>query len=214
MNTLILLAALTLGANPIQDGTLLYLQNCSSVVQLSTHSEIDHVALAFAREGEMWIYEATPAQVRRVPLAMYEEELAKLNVRRQTDEKIHVWALNPQRPYSAAELATINGYLDAQIGRRYSLENYVKKRPGTGVQCAELAASALNQAERYTFTDCYSINPAALVSHLQSVSLPAAEVAIPKLATKETWCERSNRRWGEIWSWCSWSCGEAWAFCW
>lgn len=214
MNALLLWATLAVGASPLQDGTLLYLQNCSSVVQLSTHSQIDHVALAFSSDKETWIYEATPAKVRRVSLAAYEEELAKLNERRDADGKIHAWALVPKRKYSPGEIAAMRKFLEAQIGRRYSLENYVKQRPGAGVQCAELAASTLNETERYQFTDCYTINPAGLVGRLESVSLPAAEIEIPSPTTRETWCERSNRRWGEVWSWCRWSCGEAWAFCW
>src|SRR4030095_4695139 len=73
------------------DGALVFLENCNSVVEYSTRGKIGHVALAFSNGQETWIYEATPAKVRRVKSVEYYAELARLNQRRDADNKIRVW---------------------------------------------------------------------------------------------------------------------------
>src|SRR5207244_1398978 len=74
-------AFLTAGARgaELPDGTLLFLENCNSIVQRTTHGEIAHVALAFQEGGQRWVYEATPAKVRRLTVDDYFIELARLN---------------------------------------------------------------------------------------------------------------------------------------
>src|SRR5262245_24059724 len=115
---------------PPPDGTLLFLENCSSLVERATRGEIGHAALVFHDAGACWVYEATPAKVRRVTLADYYAELARLNARRDEDENIRTWLLVPKTPYTPAEIAKMRAYLDAQIGRRYSVRNYVRGKPG------------------------------------------------------------------------------------
>src|SRR5262245_8714404 len=142
MHLLLLRLALALiGATeqsaPPPDGTLLFLENCSSLVERATHGEIGHAALVFRNEGTCWVYEATPAKVRRVSLADYYAELARINARRDEKEKMRAWLLVPKTPYTAAEVAKMREYLDAQIGRRYSVRNYVRGKPG-GVHSANV----------------------------------------------------------------------------
>src|SRR5207245_2477583 len=90
-------AFLTAGARAAElpDGTLLFLENCNSIVQRTTHGEIAHVALIFEDAGERWVYEATPAKVRRVTVNDYFVELAQLNKHRGDDDRIRVLALRP-----------------------------------------------------------------------------------------------------------------------
>ena len=63
------------------EGTLLFLENCSSVVEWSTRGEIAHVAIVISEGNAVYIYEATPAKVRRVTLDEYQTELARINRR-------------------------------------------------------------------------------------------------------------------------------------
>jgi hypothetical protein len=213
MNSLLLLAALFASAEPLEDGTLLFLENASSVVRVATGGKIGHVAIALSDEGEHWIYEATPAKVRRVSPQAYHEELARINAKRDDDKKIRVLVLRPQRSYTAAELAAMRTFLSGQLGRRYSLANYVKNEDGDGIHCAELAGSALNATGRYSFDQPRSVHPAAFFKLAQPTHRPAETLAFPTAVAKQTWCQRADRRWGEVWRWTRWSCGEAWAFC-
>src|SRR5438552_2622047 len=140
-------------AAELSDGTLLFLENCSSVVERATHGEIAHVAMVFGDDGERWVYEATPAKVRRVKLDDYLADLARSNQRRKGDDEIRALALQPWPEYTPEEAVKMRAYLDTQLGRRYSVKNYVRGKPYDGIHCAELTASTLNASGRYCFAD-------------------------------------------------------------
>jgi hypothetical protein len=245
MKTILLYVLAGLGATAepaavpaFPDGTLICLENVNSVVEFSTRGKIGHVALAFADGDDAYVYEATPGEVRRVSVEEYFVELARLNKRRDDDDQIHVWALRPKKAYSEAEVAAMRKYLDSQVGRRYSLRNYVRGKPGDGghaaqigpleikiavdlkdppsegIHCAELASTTLNQSDRYGFENCHRIHPQALYAAMMPHSAAPEEIAIPPLAVKETWCVRAQRRTAEWFTWCGWSCQEAWSWCW
>jgi hypothetical protein len=223
---------------PPADGTLIFLENCSSIVERATHGQIGHAALVF-RDGETcYVYEATPSKVRRVTWADYNAELARINQRKDADERIKVWLLRPKTTYSEAEVAKMRDYLNAQIGRRYSVRNYVRGKPGEvhsakvgpvelqvavetddksagGIHCAELTSTTLNQSGRYAFENCHKINPQALYTSLLPTHAAPQEllVGLP-LAVTEPWCQRAQRRTAQWFTWCGWSCREAWAWCW
>src|SRR4051812_25553473 len=144
------------------DGTLLFLENCNSVVEWRTKSDVAHVALLFHDASDAWIYEATPGKVRRISFDEYLTELSRLNGRRNDDEKVRILALRPKKPYARAEVANMRAYLDDQIGRRYSVKNYVRGKPYDGIHCAELTSTTLNQSGRYAFQDCHKLTPQAL----------------------------------------------------
>src|SRR5262245_64696707 len=118
MNSLFLWAALLCSADPLEDGTLIFLENASSVVQAATRGTVGHVAICMTDEGQPWIYEATPARVRRVTPADYYEELVRINVGRGERKKIRLLAIRPQAPYSEGEKKEMRSYLNAQLGRR------------------------------------------------------------------------------------------------
>jgi hypothetical protein len=247
MHTILLSSLIALGATAestaaaapsLGEGTLIFLENVNSVVEFSTRGKIGHVALAFTEGQEAYIYEATPGEVRRVSVTEYYAELARLNKRRDDDDQIRVLVLRPKQAYSAVEVAAMRKYLDSQVGRRYSLRNYVRGKPGDGghsarigpvevqiavdlkdppsegIHCAELASTTLNQTDRYGFENCHRISPLALYAAMKPLSAPPQELAIPPLKVKEPWCVRAQRRTAEWFTWCGWSCQEAWAWCW
>jgi hypothetical protein len=201
-------------ASPPVDGTLLFLENCSSLVERATHGQIGHAALVFCDAADCWVYEATPGKVRRVTFADYCAELARINQRRDQDEQIRVWQLQPKTAYTANETAKMRAYLDQQLGRRYSVRDYVKGSPSEGIHCAELASTTLNQSGRYAFENCYKLHPQALYTALLPTHAAPEELAISPPVVKESWCVRAQRRTAAWWNWCGWSCREAWAWCW
>jgi hypothetical protein len=213
MNTLFLLATLACSASPWDDGTLLFLENANSVVKVATGGKIGHVAIIMHEGSQPWIYEATPARVRRVTPATYYEELARINAKRDDDQKIRMLAVAPEQPYTDAESKAMREFLSSQMGRRYSVINYVKNQEGDGIHCAELAASCLSASGRHSFGEPRSIHPSRFYDLVQPTHKSPTLVEFPAAAAKETWCQRADRRWGEIWRWSCWGCGEAWAFC-
>ncbi len=201
-------------AAELPDGTLLFLENCSSVVERSTRGEVGHVAIVFQDGGERWVYEATPAKVRRLTLADYYEELAQQNQRKSDDDQVRAIAVAPKRAYTADEATRMRTYLDAQLGRRYSVKNYVRGKPYDGIHCAELASSALNASGRYAFAECHKLNPQALYAAVALTHASVEPVVIPALELQEPLRTRATRRWSSWLTWCGWSCREAWLWLW
>lgn len=201
-------------AAPPADGTLLFLENCSSLVERATHGQIGHAALVFRDGSGCWVYEATPAKVRRVTFADYLGELARINQRRDKDEQIRVCLLRPKTAYTAEETAKMRGYLDEQLGRRYSVRDYVKGSPSEGIHCAELTSTTLNQSGRYAFENCHKIHPQALYAALLPTHAAPEQLTVAAPEVRESWCVRAQRRTASWWRWCGWSAREAWAWCW
>lgn len=215
MHSILLWATLSLSASPLDDGTLLFLENCNSVVEFSTKGKIGHVALVFSDPDACWVYEATPGEVRRVTLDVYYAELARINRRRDADDQIRVWAFRPTPAYSSNEVGAMRTALDEQLGRRYSLRNYVRRKPGDGIHCAELTSLVLNASGRFAIENGAKVHPSALYSAIELSEHygPAGEITLAEPA-KESWCLRAQRRTAEWFTWCGWSCQEAWLWCW
>lgn len=199
---------------PLPPGTLLFLENCNSVVQWTTQGSIAHVAIVLPDAAQTWVYEATPGKVRRVTLDDYHTELARLNHSRDEGQAIRLHALRPATEYSPAELARMRSFLDSQLGRRYSVKNYVRGQPYDGIHCAELASTTLNKSGRYAFADCHSINPQALYTAVLAQHAPPETVTIAPLVATESWWVRAQRRCLGWLVWCRWSSREAWLFLW
>jgi hypothetical protein len=215
MHCFVLWMSLVVGGNAYDDGSLLFLENCNSVVQWTGDGNIGHVALIFNdSSGKPWVYEATPGRLRRVTLEQYQQELARINGRRDDDDGIRGLVLRPKRPYSADETTAMLEYLDQQVGRRYSVRNYVRDNPGDGMHCAELTSSTLNRSGRHAFERCSKIHPAELYELVAATHGPIESLDLDVTLPQLTWCQRASLRWSESWTWCKWSCGEAWAWCW
>ncbi len=218
MHWLVLCLGLTLGAShaaAYEDGSLLFLENCNSVVQWTGDGKIGHVAMLFRDDqGETWVYEATPGRLRKVTLAQYREELARINSRRDDGEGIRGLVMQPKRAYTPTEVTAMLEYLDEQIGRRYSVRNYVRDKPGDGMHCAEMTSSTLNRSGQYDFESPGKIHPAELFRKV-SPSHTAVEPLDLEIELQQlTWCQRQSLRWSEYWTLCKWSCRESWAWCW
>ena len=164
----------------LPSGTLLFLENCSSVVERTTKGKIGHVAMVMADDSATWVYEATPAQVRRVTQDEYYAELARINARRDKDDPIRTWARQPAAEFSATQITAMRAALDEQLGRPYSVKKYVRDKPSDGIHCAELASTTLNASGRFAFQDCHRIHPSALYAAVDSGYGPPEEVIIPK----------------------------------
>src|SRR5690606_12641317 len=193
-------AAATARPAPIPTGSLLVLTNSNKLVARWTSAEVTHVAIAVEEDGHVWVYEATPSKVRRIALAEYREELAEQNRSRTTP--MALWVMTPDRPFDKREQLVMQRYLDAQLGRRYSIKNYVRSRPGDGIHCAELASSALQQTGRYLFGPHYAISPARLVKVLEHTYDEPSALALPRPIKNESWCQRSWKWWGGWADWC------------
>jgi hypothetical protein len=213
MNALLLAAALFFGANSVPDGTLLFLDNSNLFVELYTGSETTHVAVVLNERDAPWVYEATPHEVRKLTLDDYYAELGKLNQRRKESKKIRVQMLRPRAAYSAEEVAAMRGWLESQLGRRYSIKGYVRGK-SDGIHCAELAAHALCTSGALNLDRCQDECPTTLYEKSKSFSLPPAHITIDEPVEQPSWCERSWNDWRGFGRWCKWSSWEAWTFCW
>lgn len=221
IGTILLASVLSVSASPessssipistIRDGTLIYLENSNKIVQSTTDAEITHVAMIFEDESQHWVYEATPARVRRLTLQQYVREIGMLNADR--DEPMTMWIMQPQESYPETEARRMQQFLKKQIGRRYSIQSYVRGQRREGIHCAELAGDTLDRAQRYEFQRTYKRTPAAVIAAVQSDYSPARRVRIQSQERPGNWCQRTWGRWYDAWDWCKWSCYETWTFC-
>src|SRR5437867_4329733 len=86
------------------DGTLLFVENCNSIVEWRTKSEVAHVALLFHDGSDAWVYEATPGKVHRVLLGDYLTELSRLNRGEMTVRKSEYWGCSRPELTGSAKL--------------------------------------------------------------------------------------------------------------
>jgi hypothetical protein len=221
MHSLWLLLALCTASPEIGDGSLIFLENCNSVVELATRDEIGHVAIAMREGNETWIYEATPGKVRKLTLSAYEEELARINAGRNRRDRtlpaskpVKMWVLSPERKFTVAEVTAMQEFLDEQLGRRYSVKNYIRNKPGDGTHCAELAANTLNRSGRFDLENPHAIHPAKLLTIIAPEYPAKSEYTIGRFAVTEPWYVRWGRCCSTSGSWCTWSCREAWSYVW
>ena len=212
MTAHLLVALLTCGSGGLEDGTLLALHNSNKVVSRYTGSDVNHIAMIINVSGSPWVYEATPAEVRRVPLSTYYREIGELNARRH--QPMQVWVHRPRRVYAPAQIACMKAFLNGQVGRRYSVKNYVRNRSSDGIHCAELAATTLTWSGRFEFEDPYQENPASLMVKVSEWYRPPVLASIRRPKPEGSWCSRSWQSWAGFFSWCNWAWHESWTWCW
>ena len=209
----ILLAVAVLGASaPIENGAILMLQNSNKVVSGFTDSDITHLAIILRAEGRTWVYEATPAKVRRVLLKQYYSEISLLNRDRQPATR--VWLKRPRRAFSDDEEARLRNYLNSQLGRRYSIRGYVRDDAGDGIHCAALTAEAMQRTGRVAFSEPQRENPSTVMLRLREHYRPSEYVVIPPAPpSRKPLCVRVWHSFQGFRLWCGWSLYESLRFC-
>jgi len=212
MNQLLLAAMLFSATSDVPDGSVLILKDSNKPVSAFTGSNMTHVAVVVRHAHQRWVYEATPDQVRNVPLATYLQEVAKLNARRKQPTKVLL--LEPRQAYSPEEIARMSQYMQSQLGRRYSVKGYVRDQQGDGIHCAEFAASALSCTNRFAFAkQPFAISPAEFYALIRDDHRPLMSVKLPAAREESTWCWRAWRDCLGTYAWCRWACYETWTFC-
>jgi len=207
------LVASLLGSVSVSSGTIVVLENSNPVVEVCTQSEVTHVAMILKVQEQLWVYEATPSEVRKLSLSEYLAEIAELNRTRTQSGRVRVRLYQPNSAYSPAESKKLFEFLNSQLGRRYSIRGYARDKPGDGIHCAELVSLALTRTGRYQFPPNYSVTPADLVTRIK-VTHRAPLAVLPKTAApRDSWCQRSWNWWASAFNWCGWACHESWTFC-
>ncbi len=196
----------------VSTGSILVLHNSNKIVKLSTDSTITHVAMVIVETGKPYVYEATPAKVRRLELKKYYKEISVLN--RDRSEPMRVEICGPRRSFTDGERERMVAYLQAQLGRRYSIRGYVRKTPGDGIHCASLVGNAVTQSGVCRVVNPDRQSPAALMIGLRLLYKPGSDVNIPTAAQKPSMCERWSGAWSGFRQWCCWSFVESFHFCW
>jgi len=216
MNALLLVSLSFFGQASLDDGSLVFLENCSYFVERYTGSPVGHVAVAVNDDDQTWLYEATPSRVRRMAWGDYQAELGRLNSDRQRKKKqlITTWVLEPATPLTNEESTRLKRYLESQLDRRYSVRGIVRGQTGDGIHCAELASHALNATGRWEIDDCHTQSPADVMKLVRPTSETAYQAEVEPPMPEETWCARAWRRWAHVAVMCRWSWGEAWHYCW
>lgn len=212
MLTFALVALMTVGSVTWSSGSLVVLEDSNKLVATWTDSNITHLGVLMHKDGQAWIYEATPGVVRRVGYTAYQRELSEQNRRRK--QPIRMWIMQPQMPYSNAQLDRMQAYLDGQLGRRYSVKGYVQKRPVAGIHCAELASTALSKGERVIFASPHTQSPGAVCTEVSRVYRAAERIPLPVVPDTDSWCSQAWDEWFGFQAWCQWACLESWQFCW
>jgi hypothetical protein len=209
--------AAKLDAAALDDGSLVFLENCNYFVEQYTKAPIGHVAIAANDDGTTWLYEATPGRVRRLTWSAYRDELAAINADRLRKKKslVKVHVLQPAEPLNRDQQAALRSLLESQLDRPYSVKGIVRGKRNGGIHCAELAAHTLNATSRANIEECHKQSPADVLAIARGTSKPTYVVAIvAEVAEEEPWCDRAWRKWSQWSMLCRWSCREAWAFCW
>ncbi|MCA9119766.1 MAG: hypothetical protein H6822_34640 [Planctomycetaceae bacterium] len=211
----ILLAVAVLSApsvSTVPDGSLLILRNSNKPVAAATGSDITHLAMVFFEDEAEWVYEATPAKVRRLLLTEYRRELGVLSHDRVKPPSVSI--LEPRYPYSELQIERMRKYARSQIGRRYSIQGYVRRQESDGIHCAQLTAATLQASGRFHFDEAYAISPGELISEVASLHKSSAPLKVTSTPKAGSWCQRSWATWFNYGAWCRWACYETWTFCW
>lgn len=153
----------------ILDGSLIFLDHSNRIVESYTDSPTTHVGVIVNINGVPYVYEAVQPQVRRMKLSDYLQEVDDLNAKKGPgDKKMRVFIYQPARPFSPQDTIKMLDYLDAQIGRKYSVKSYIQGKDCDGIHCSELASKTLNKTGKYTITNPGQVSPCELLRLIKS----------------------------------------------
>lgn len=207
MKGLVMLAALAVPPSAfaeVPDGTVLFVENSSFLVESVTAFETTHVAIIL--DGK--VYQAEPPKVRTYTIAEYFGLIAKDNGKSQKCKTIFC---QPKNAYKQEQIAAMRVFLEAEVGRRYSVKGYLKGNESDGTHCAQLVTEALVAADKVTADKPWMVSPGALRLSVEKFCYTKGCYLVEK---KKTNLARRFSDWlYDKGTFCSWSCYETWAFC-
>lgn len=198
-----------------EDGTLIFLENSSNVVECYTDSTYSHVAIVMSdKDGVQWLYNAEPPRIRKYKVVDYFAEIGRMN--EGTNSKVVTSIVRPRRRYTRSEKAKMREYLEGQIDRQYSIRGYLRSIPGTGIHCSEMIAAAIEATGRRNFVaKNFSISPGELASLVSVDHVRQGKKLV--VVTKKDETRSMCRRWSDWWkgrgTLCGWSCLETLRYC-
>lgn len=207
-----LLPLLLLGAVPWPDGSVLVLENSNKPVSGYTGSAVTHVAMIANLGGEPWVYEATPARVRRLRWDRYALELGAANQSRS--KPIRAAIMTPKVAYTDKQTAQLVRYLDSQLGRRYSVKGYVRGQKNGGIHCAEFSSSALAATGRFRVVENQRLSPGMVIDQIRPWYSAPTPITVTLPTAKTPWSTQVWNSVAAIQVWCTWACYEFWTLCW
>ena len=141
-------------APTLQTGSLIFSEGDCLAVRVFTASPYTHVATVVRCDGdECWVYDSTSGVgVRRLTLEQY--------LLTQAPAQIQIHHL--QRPLTADEARSFEGYLQSQLGRPYAIRHHLTGERCEGVHCAEYVTDALMSIERVDAHRPPRVSPASL----------------------------------------------------
>ncbi len=223
MHAALFLAALACAAQPVkfhdtataarelaphlETGTLLVSRGDCLAVKVFTDSQFTHVGSVVMGDSGPLVYDTVLATgARRLTLEEYLAALGRGNVQ----------LLHPRRPFGAAETASYRRYLESQLGRPYSLTQYVKGETESGMHCSEYAVSALVAADRAATRNATRVSPGSLAEGVLEAQLYHTglhfTLAEPPPPVGRNLCEQW---WLDTKACCTQSCAQLrrWVFC-
>jgi len=130
---------LAFNSEDIPSGSLIFAKDSNFIVEQFTQSDITHVAIVAKENNEAYVFEADKPKVRKILLSEYLKKT-----------KVKLYISVPNEKFDNEKLV---GYLNSQLNKKYSIENYNKKRPSDKtVFCSQLVVDCYNHCNVKIFT--------------------------------------------------------------
>lgn len=160
MLLLILLMGIPGMPDEVPDGTIVIKEHSKRIVERVTKSSITHVGIIFNENGVIYVYEAIPPVVHRVPVDEYFKELAKL---KKSKPQLEFIIAEPKDLFSETEIRSMKSLADAQLGRKYSVKSYTRGNPDfVGVHCSQYVCDILTRSRRFWSQNSAVVTPDSL----------------------------------------------------
>lgn len=138
----------------VSTGTMLFSQGNCLAVRWSSGSRFTHVGMAIRSEdGKISVIDAmNGVGVREQPFRDYLAEIG--------DAELHVCP--PAEPLTPAQASRFTGLLRSELGKPYTVRQYVTGSRTSGTHCAELAIKACDAAGILTAENPARVSPGSL----------------------------------------------------
>lgn len=170
-----------------QTGSLLFSTGDCLAVRAYTGSRYTHVAAVVESEGKIWVYDAMNGRgVRKLSLEEYLEI--------QTPDEVTL--LQPCRSFTADEAASFRAALERDLGRPYSVRQFLSQRRTEARHCSEYITDAFIEIDWLRAENPAHVSPASLLAGItqhaiywkgETIRIPPRLVPIPEPAG---WCAR------------------------